>query len=127
MFFESETGTEFKPEQPLTKNLLDKCQKKKKELPDITKVKEQTLSSSEPDSLEEFLAGIGLCHLLEIFVEEGVTIDVLHTFDDNDLKEIGIQKLGERRKILNSFSPSVSQGKYLLYLTLTRISFSKIL
>jgi len=102
--FESETGTEFKPEQPLTEDLIEKCLNSKKEMPDITQTQQNASSTSDSQSIEEFLDKIDLNKLTDIFKEEEVTMDMLKTFTDDDLKSIGVTKFGQRRKILNAIS-----------------------
>ena len=108
--FQSVTGNEFKPNEPLTEDLLERCRHPKKPMPDVTQVRQQTQSSSDTTSVEAFLSEIGLGHLLDIFVEEEITMDVLKTFTDDDLKSIGITKFGPRRKILNALSTMCLDG-----------------
>jgi hypothetical protein len=43
-------------------------------------------------------------HLAELFIEQGVTDSVLGDLHDGDLREIGIEKLGEPKRLLASFS-----------------------
>jgi len=64
----------------------------------------QPQSSSGTSSLEAFLNEIELSHLLDVFQEEEITMDDLKTFNDDDLKSIGITKFGPRRRILNAIS-----------------------
>ena len=111
--FQSVTGNEFKPNEPLTEDLLERCRHPKKPMPDVTQVRQQTQSSSDTTSVEAFLSEIGLGHLLDIFVEEEITMDVLKTFTDDDLKSIGITKFGPRRKILNALSTMCLEGMFL--------------
>ena len=77
--------TEFKPEQPLTED-------------------QNVPSASDSLSIDEFLNEIDLIKLLDLFKEEEVTMDVLWTFNDDDLKNIGVTKYGQRRKILIALS-----------------------
>jgi len=55
-------------------------------------------------SIEEFLQNIELSKYIEIFKEEEVTMDILKTFKEEDLKNIGIDKYGPRKQILNSIA-----------------------
>lgn len=119
--FESETGIKFEPEQIPSEALLDKCRKAKKALPDIMQVESQIASSADENSITEFLNKIELTNLIDIFVEEDVTIDVLLTFDEEDLKNIGVRKYGQRRKILNSISLLKSKSR-LFYIFDVHIS-----
>ena len=51
-------------------------------------------------SIDEFLQKIKLSKYTNIFKEEEVTMDILKTFNDDDLKNIGIDKYGPRKQIL---------------------------
>ena len=68
-------------------------------------------------SIDEFLQKIDLSTLADIFKEEEVTMDILKTFNDDHLKNIGIDKYGPRKKILNSITSLEHQGKifYSIY------------
>ena len=55
-------------------------------------------------TLENLLINESLQHLLPLFTEEGVTDSILCDLTDNDLRELGIEKLGERRRLLRAFS-----------------------
>lgn len=54
------------------------------------------------DDLVEFLHNIHLEHLAEIFKNEEISLDLLQKMTDNELKEIGITKFGNRKRILNA-------------------------
>ena len=92
-------------------------------MPDITQVRHEPQASSDTSSVEAFLNKIDLGHLLDIFLEEEITMDVLKTFTDDDLKSIGISKFGPRRKILNALSTMCLDGMlfviYHLYYIMT--------
>ena len=64
-------------------------------------------------SIDEFFQKIDLSTLADIFKEEEVTMDILKTFNDDDLRNIGITKYGPRKKILNSIASMEFQGKIL--------------
>ena len=64
-------------------------------------------------SIEEFLQKIEFSKYIDIFIEEEVTMDILKTFNDDDLRNIGITKYGPRKKILNSIASLEHQGKIL--------------
>jgi len=55
-------------------------------------------------SIEEFLQNIELSKYIEIFKEEEVTMDILKKFNEDDLKNIGIDKYGPRKQILSSIA-----------------------
>lgn len=56
------------------------------------------------ERLTSTLAEIGLSDLLPIFEAQGIDDAVLGELSDADLKEIGIKKLGDRKKLLSSFT-----------------------
>ena len=64
-------------------------------------------------SIDEFLHKIELSKYIGIFKEEEVTMDILKTFNDDDLKNIGIDKFGPRKHILNSLASLEHQGKII--------------
>jgi hypothetical protein len=45
----------------------------------------------------------GLEHLSKVFLEQGVTDSILSELSDGDLRELGIEKLGERKRLLAAF------------------------
>jgi hypothetical protein len=55
-------------------------------------------------TLTEILENEKLEHLLPLFVEQGVDESILSALTDSDLRELGIQKLGERKRLLSIFS-----------------------
>ena len=114
--FQSVTGDEFKPDEPLTEDLLERCRTAKKEMPDDTRVRSQPQSSSDTSSVEVFLNEIELGHLLGIFVEEEITMEDLKTFTHDDLTNIGIAKYGPRRKILNSIKAMFVDRQGMLFI-----------
>lgn len=57
--------------------------------------------------LEAILQQQGLSALLEKFTEQGVTDSILGDLSDADLRELGIKKLGERRRLLSGFRTAV--------------------
>jgi len=62
-------------------------------------------------SIDEFLQKIDLSTLADLFKEEEVTMDILRTFNDDDLRNIGITKYGPRKKILNSIASLEHKGQ----------------
>ena len=122
--FQKETGIEFRPEQVPTEYLLAKCRNAKKALPDITEVTMETASSSGQHSIDKFLNDIGLVQLLDFFVEEEVTMDMLKTFTDDDLIKVGVKKLGHRWKILNSISTLAEQGRQMFIFIFDGVNLS---
>jgi hypothetical protein len=55
-------------------------------------------------TLENLLVNELLQHLLPLFTEQGVTDSILGDLTDSDLRELGIEKFGERRRLLRAFS-----------------------
>ena len=43
-------------------------------------------------------------HLLKLFVDQGITDSILGDLSDGDLRDLGIEKLGERKRLLAVFS-----------------------
>ena len=63
------------------------------------------------DKLQSILEAEGLASLLEKFNEQGVTDSILGDLTDPDLKELGIDKLGERKRLLAAFGEVVSASE----------------
>ena len=59
---------------------------------------------SMTERLQSILAAEGLSSLLEKFKEQGVTDSILSELSDSDLKELGVGKLGERKRLLSAFA-----------------------
>ena len=81
--------------------------------PDTSETTSTELTALPELSIDEFLQKIDLSTLADIFKEEEVTMDILMTFNDDDLRNIGITKYGPRKKILNSIASLEFQGKIL--------------
>ena len=67
------------------------------------------------EKLISILKAEGLEHLLPNFTDQGVTDSILGDLSDTDLKDLGVEKLGDRKKILNSFregSRSLEEEKH---------------
>jgi len=60
------------------------------------------------EKLQSILEAEGLSALLGKFNEQGVTDSILGDLTDSDLKELGIDKLGERKRLLSAFEQSTS-------------------
>lgn len=58
------------------------------------------------EKLQSILEAEGLSALLDKFNEQGVTDSILGDLTDSDLKDIGIDKLGERKRLLAAFGKS---------------------
>lgn len=58
------------------------------------------------DRLSEILEVEQLQHLLDNFTSQGVTDSILSDLADSDLKDLGINKLGERKRLLAAFEGS---------------------
>jgi hypothetical protein len=55
------------------------------------------------DKLQSILQAEGLDHLLPIFMDQGVTDSILGDLSADDLRDLGIDKLGERKRLLAAF------------------------
>ena len=108
--FKAETGTDFQPERPLTDDVMIKCRNTKKILPDVTQASQDSTSIFEFESIAAFLNDIGLAPLIDIFLEEGVTMDILKNCKDDDLTKIGVEKYGHRKIIIDSLSKMGASG-----------------
>jgi len=62
------------------------------------------------EKLQSILEAQGLSALLGKFSEQGVTDSILGDLTDSDLKELGIDKLGERKRLLAVFGKSGGGG-----------------
>jgi formylglycine-generating enzyme required for sulfatase activity len=58
------------------------------------------------EKLQSILEAEGLSALLGKFNDQGVTDSILGDLNDSDLKELGVDKLGERKRLLAAFSKS---------------------
>ena len=58
------------------------------------------------EKLKAILEVEGLSSLLNKFNEQGVTDSILGDLTDSDLKELGVDKLGERKRLLAAFGKS---------------------
>jgi hypothetical protein len=60
--------------------------------------------------LQSILESEGLNDLLPIFTEQEITDSVLTELSDSDLKELGIDKMGVRKRLLAAFNQASSSG-----------------
>ena len=97
--------------------------------PETSETSTKKLKDGSELSIDEFLQKIDLSKYTDIFKEEEVTMDILKTFNDDDLRNIGIDKYGPRKKILNSITSLEHHGKifYSIYFQTVVISKSPIL
>jgi hypothetical protein len=59
-------------------------------------------------AIENWLTALGLERYVETFARNDVDLDVLRTLNDADLKELGVDSLGARRKILAALAGSAN-------------------
>ena len=65
-----------------------------------TKVTKVLWQERERDTeLQEFLTSLKLSHLIGLFESEAIDIDILREINSEELKELGVDKYGERFKI----------------------------
>jgi len=55
------------------------------------------------EKLTSILTAEALDHLLSNFTDQGVTDAILGDLSDSDLKNLGVEKLGERKRLLSAF------------------------
>ena len=67
-------------------------------------MKRKESSETKYQLIHSVLKELQLEHLIEIFQEQGITDEVVADLMDSDLKELGVQKLGERKRILRAFA-----------------------
>jgi class 3 adenylate cyclase len=53
-----------------------------------------------PPELRRFLEGIGFGQYVDKFVENGIDVDLLPDLTNEDLKDLGIARLGDRKRLL---------------------------
>ncbi len=56
------------------------------------------------DKLKTILTNLDLSHLLPVFREQEIDESLLHKLTDEDLRELGVDKLGNRKKLLEAFT-----------------------
>ena len=54
--------------------------------------------------IRDWLATLGLAHHAESFAENAVGLDLLAELTNEDLKDLGVVKLGERKAILKAIA-----------------------
>ncbi len=57
-----------------------------------------------PQDIAGWLQGLGLGQYAAVFAEHEITLRVLHTLGDADLRELGITTMGHRKTILNAIA-----------------------
>jgi formylglycine-generating enzyme required for sulfatase activity len=62
------------------------------------------------EKLTSILTAEGLDHLLSNFTDQGVTDAILGDLSDSDLKDLGVDKLGERKRLLAAFKRGTTTG-----------------
>ncbi|VEN57461.1 unnamed protein product [Callosobruchus maculatus] len=67
-------------------------------------------SSASMHSIAEFLASLGLEHLLDIFEREQITLDILAEMSHEELKQIGISAYGFRHKLIKGMERLVANS-----------------
>ena len=57
-----------------------------------------------PDHIDRFLTELDLAEYLSVFEENAIDGETLLELTDGDLKEIGVAKLGHRKKLLGAIA-----------------------
>lgn len=60
------------------------------------------------EKLTSILQSEGLEHLLTNFTDQGVSDSILGDLSDSDLKDLGVEKLGERKRLLSAFKSVIT-------------------
>ena len=68
----------------------------------IIPVRQYSLSDEEKIDLQQFLERHQLQDLLQILLEEGVTLTILLDMTDDNMKEVGIKKYGRKKQLLEA-------------------------
>ena len=55
-------------------------------------------------SIEDWLKNLHLSEYIDVFKEESIELDIVLELTSDDLKEIGVKKLGHRKIILKAIS-----------------------
>src|SRR3954467_8840660 len=64
------------------------------------------------DDISDWLAKIGLQKFAELFEKNGIGIEALHDLTSEDLKEIGVERLADRKLLLKEIMQlAVSKAK----------------
>jgi len=66
------------------------------------KLSDEPLVKWEAADIAGYLKSKGLEDFSEFFLSNGITGQVLHRLEDNDLKEMGVTKVGDRLKIMEA-------------------------
>ena len=70
-----------------------------------------TLKDVGLSDIEEWLHQLGLAHHIESFAENDVGLDLLPELTNEDLKDLGVVKLGERKSILKAIADLTATEK----------------
>jgi hypothetical protein len=63
------------------------------------------------DKLESILKNAELAHLLPTLIDQGVVDSMLPDLSESDLKSLGVDKLGERKRLLSALTANRSPDK----------------
>ncbi|MEJ2122709.1 MAG: adenylate/guanylate cyclase domain-containing protein [Alphaproteobacteria bacterium] len=64
-------------------------------------------------SIREWLAGLGLDRYAEVFEENDLDLDLVADLSDSDLKDLGVESMGHRKKILRAICDLTVQKPFL--------------
>ena len=86
----------------------------------LIKLEETIDNSSSLSDISKFLESIALLHLNDLFISEDIDLHILRKMTNEDLKEVGVVKFGQRFKILEAIKNfgelCPSQGQKLVQL-----------
>ncbi len=63
------------------------------------------------DDVGQWLKSFGLREYAEAFAENAVTFDLLNKLTEQDLKELGVSKLGHRKRLLEAIATLSRPGE----------------
>ena len=78
------------------------------------------------DELREFLVSLNLSEYIETFERERMTMEALRDSDKDDLKEIGVSRLGDRKKILIALKQHNQQDQQINRMTMSDFEWDRI-
>ena len=101
--FKEVTQQDFRPGQEVKKSTKPLAQVKPIPREPILTVRQYSLSDQEHVELKQFLKSYQLDEqLLQILLEEGASLADLFEMTEENMKEVGIKKFGQREKLLEA-------------------------
>ncbi len=86
--------------------LIDEDETLEIETPEIASPLKDNVNYSE---IEQFLKDAGLSHLAPIMEQHSINFNILNSLTDDDLKAMGIEKIGDRKTLVNAIRSKISE------------------